>query len=199
MEIREWQAHQTERRRQAEAAASRQRRQRVNRRNQPRRSQQNPLKVWLDIKWAKHWRKQGLNQRGTTWSERWPAKPRRLYEGLKKPQATALFLLRTEAIGLNKWLAARRVPGVDKACPCGWHEQSVHHTVFRCPRYDRTAIGQRLRTENLAKALGDPDSAGQIAKWLIRQGVLQQFSVARDLEEEDRDDYHAVAGLSTWT
>ncbi len=40
----------------------------------------------------------------TTWTELWERRPPRLYDGLTKAQATALFLMRTEAIGLNKWL-----------------------------------------------------------------------------------------------
>ena len=196
-EMREWRAHQRQlrqqrpsRRRRGDEQGTRQARQ--------RRAQRSLLREWLDIKWAKHWKAQGRNKPGTTWSEAWQRRPGRLYDGLTKPQATALFLLRTEAIGLNKWLATRRVPGIDKSCPCGFREQSVYHVIFRCPRHDMIAIRQRLRAEDVATALGDPVSAGQVARWVIQQGILQQFSVARDLEQENRSEYQAVLGLSEW-
>jgi len=125
-------------------------------------------------------------------------KPRRLYDTLTKPQATALFLLRTEVIGLNKWLASRLVPGIDKGCPCGWRTQTAEHIVFFCPRYDRTTLAGRLRSESLPTTLGNPATAVHVAKWFIQQRVLQQFSVARDLEEEDRTGYSHVQELSRW-
>lgn len=61
-----------------------------------------------------------------TWRTPWTQDPRKLYAGLSKAESTALFLMRTEVIGLNAWLAAIQVPGVTPTCPpCGWQAQTV--------------------------------------------------------------------------
>ena len=112
-EIRGWIAHQAERR-QARRPATRRRNRaeavaRPNRRRSERQrtpqhdhTQWSPLEIWMDLTWAKHWRQQGANRRETTWQEPWAKRPQRLYKYLTKPQSTALFLLRTEVIGLNR-------------------------------------------------------------------------------------------------
>jgi hypothetical protein len=58
-----------------------------------------------------------------------------LYDGLLKHEATALFLLRTEVLGLNAWLASVGVPGIDKRCSCGWPAQTVRHILLFCPNH----------------------------------------------------------------
>ena len=54
-----------------------------------------------------------------TWLAPWTQDTRLLYDDLTKIEATALFLMRTEVIGLNAWLAAIQVPRVFLAYPCG--------------------------------------------------------------------------------
>jgi hypothetical protein len=61
--------------------------------------------------------------------------PSKLPKGLKKHQATALMLLRTEVIGLNAWLAEARVPNIIPRCPYGWYAQTVRHIVTACPSF----------------------------------------------------------------
>ena len=43
-----------------------------------------------------------------------------LYDGLIKAEATALFLLQTEIIGLNTWLLLVFVPDILPSCECRW-------------------------------------------------------------------------------
>jgi hypothetical protein len=152
----------------------------------------------MDLTWRKRWTAQGKGRRETTWREPWEKRPQRLYKHLTKAQSTALTLLRTEAIGLNRWLASRRVPGITKDCPCGWHEQTVEHVVLHCPRHDRWPLILRTRSERLQELLGDPTQAGEVARWFIQQGILQQFAVARDIENEDTSEYQPAVQLDQW-
>ena len=54
---------------------------------------------------------------------------------MPKHQVLVLFLLRTEVLGLNGWLALINVPGISKECGCGWEKQTVHHILMFCLLY----------------------------------------------------------------
>jgi hypothetical protein len=43
-----------------------------------------------------------------------------LYDSFTKAEATALFPVRTEVIGLRSWLASVGVPGILPQCNCQW-------------------------------------------------------------------------------
>jgi hypothetical protein len=105
---------------------------------------------WGTLAWRRRWEGAigALPRRrpATVWNTPWEQDPRKPYAGLSKAQSTALFLLRTEVIGLNAWLAAVQVPDVTPACPCGWPEQTVQHVVLHCPRYNRLDLIQRCGT-----------------------------------------------------
>jgi hypothetical protein len=121
-----------------------------------------------------------------TWTTPWEQDRSKLYAGLSKATATALFLMRTEVIGLNAWLASIRVPGVLPACECGWVAQTVRHVVLQCPRYERLRLIEQCGTERLDEILTRPASAAHAARWLIRLGIMEQFRVAREIEEEEK-------------
>jgi hypothetical protein len=58
------------------------------------------------------------------------------YTRLTKVKSTINTLLRTEHIGLNRYLHHRKVPGYPTlACPCGHNQQSTIHVVVFCPRH----------------------------------------------------------------
>ena len=42
-------------------------------------------------------------------------------------------LIRTGAIGLNDFLAARNVPNITPECECGWVRQTPKYIVVYCP------------------------------------------------------------------
>ena len=65
-----------------------------------------------------------------------------LYEGQSKAESTAAFLLRTEVLGLNAWLASIHVPQITPHCTCGWPTQTVRHVLLFCNH--RTARDQLL-------------------------------------------------------
>ena len=86
------------------------------------------LKCRLQNRWKDTWEREAIRPRlrpPATWLTPWKQDPRKLYAGLAKAEATALFLIRIEVIGLNTWLASARVPGVTPACQCGWAAQTV--------------------------------------------------------------------------
>ncbi|KAF1986130.1 hypothetical protein K402DRAFT_90583 [Aulographum hederae CBS 113979] len=51
--------------------------------------------------WKKRWQATAISSQGATWRTKWEQTPLALYEGLPKHAATALFLLRSEIIGLT--------------------------------------------------------------------------------------------------
>jgi len=64
------------------------------------------------------------------WKTPWGKPTILLYKGLIKAEAIALFLLRTEVIGLNAWLVSVGVLAVLLRCEYGWIRQTVHHVLF---------------------------------------------------------------------
>ena len=88
---------------------------------------------WADLEWKKRWQREARDREATTWRTPWEQSPLKLSSDLPKHQATALFLLRTEVIGLNAWLASIRVPNVTPQCECGWQAQTVRHVLPALP------------------------------------------------------------------
>ena len=85
-------------------------------RNAPQASDDQILRRLARNDWKARWEKKASQYRGphppTTWTAPWTQDCRKLYAGLSKAQATALFLMRTEVISFNAWLASVRVPDV---------------------------------------------------------------------------------------
>jgi hypothetical protein len=104
---------------------------------------------------------------------------------LTKAEATALFLIRTEVISLNAWLAAVRVPGVFPACPCGWHAQTVRHVLLYYIRHKRTDLLRKYGLERLEDILQQPLNIKHIARWLVRSRVIEQFKLAAEIVKKD--------------
>jgi hypothetical protein len=121
-----------------------------------------------------------------------------LYADLSKAEATALFLMRTEVIGLNAWLAAIQVPNITPACPCGWQAQTVRHILLQYPRHERLGLIQACGTESIDDILRHPASAKYAARWLVRAGVLDQFRVAAEIAMEDIKEYKAFPAAEKW-
>ena len=160
------------------------------------------IKRWGELTWQRRWEAavQRLPSRrpAAVWRTPWAQDPRRLYAGLSKAEATALFLMRTEVIGLNAWLAAIQVPEVTPACPCGWHAQTVRHILLHCPRYNRVDLLSACGTERLDDILMRPESAKHAARWLVRAGVLEQFRVAAEMAEEEIEGYRPFQTAEEW-
>jgi hypothetical protein len=133
-----------------------------------------------------------------TWLTPWKYDCRKLYTGLTKAEATALFLMRTEVIGLNAWLASIQVPGIQALCPCGQTAQTVRHVVLHCPRHNRQQLLERCGTERLDEILSRPASAAHAARWLIASGAMEQFKVTREIQQEKEELFAPFENSDEW-
>jgi reverse transcriptase-like protein len=157
------------------------------------------ISMWADLEWKRRWMRRGQHQRAATWHTPWTQQVLKLYEGLKKHEATMLFLLRTEVIGLNAWLASINVPGVLPRCPCGHGAQTVRHVLLQCPQLShlRPHLIAVARCEDLHRILSTPGSAQAAARMLIRSGLLAQFHLADEIDREG-DNRAPLPGLDYW-
>lgn len=160
------------------------------------------IERWRELAWQRRWedsiRKLPPRHSAIVWRTPWAQDPRMLYAGLSKAEATALFLMRTEVIGLNAWLAAVQVPGITPSRPCGWHAQTVRHVLMHCLRHERISLIQACGTERIDDILTRPTSVKQVAHWLICTGVMDQFRVAAEVAEEDIGKYKAFLAAEEW-
>ena len=173
------------------------------------------IKIWATKEWQKRWQARARTQTGdraenrlvrslagsqaaTTWHTPWNLEVMKLYEGLTKAEATALFLLRTEVVGLNAWLASVQVPDILPPCGCGWQTQTVWHVLLHCPLYERASLIREAQTESLPTLLSQPAGARAAAKWLIRNDILQQFHTAKAIGEEQTREFAPFPSLEEW-
>jgi hypothetical protein len=154
-----------------------------------------PIRAWLDAIWRKKWKEALTGKRPTAWRTPWSKQPLTLYDGLTKAEATALFLLRTEVIGLRAWLYWVGVPNILPRCPCAYPAETVHHVLLECERFPRDWLLQSARTEDKDKMLSQRKNAHAAAKWLVKSGALQQFKVAKKIDELDLSRRRALPRL----
>jgi hypothetical protein len=80
----------------------------------------------------------------------------------------AAFLLRTEVLGLNAWLASIHVPNTTPHCTCGWPTQLVRHVLlFYNHHIKRDQLFARAGTHNLTQMLSISRGLYIATKWLI--------------------------------
>jgi hypothetical protein len=124
----------------------------------------------------------------------------RAYDSLLKHEATVLFLLRTEIIGLNSWLYLVNVLAILLLrCVYGWHEQTVRHVIIYCPFYTSTKaeLFRRAGLIDFQTMLSTLKGVKAAARWLIARGTLPQFTLAKDIAQEDTSRYQQAQGLDT--
>ena len=143
--------------------------------------------------WQRRWeatlRKLRHRHRATAWQTPWKQEPHMLYAGLSKAETTALFLMKTEVLGLNACLASVGVPEVLPTCPCGWHAQTVRHVLLHCPNYDRVGLLRSCGTERLEEMLTRHECVKHVACWWIASEVMEQFRLAKEIGAEDITGY----------
>ena len=146
---------------------------------------------WADREWHNEWTSKAQNQTGSIWKGNWKDDRLKLYDEAPKHVATVLFLLRSEVIGLNAWLAGIGVPGIQASCTCGWPTQTVRHVLIHCPTYEqaRLELFARSQTQDLSGMLSSPASAQAAARWLVARKLLPQFLFAHEIEMEDRSGF----------
>ena len=109
-----------------------------------------------------------------------------IHKTLRKAESSLLTQIRTGRIGLNKFLHKRKVPDVTSPlCPCGKDEQDVRH-LLKCERY-KTEVADLKRqtgTTDLDELLQSVKGSKAVVRWLMRLGILKQYSLAvKELEE----------------
>ncbi len=132
--------------------------------------------------WRKRWHQE--RARKVSWPESVAALGQpdksslKLYGQLKKAESSALFQARTGRIGLRRFLASARVPGIESAeCLCGKGQETAEHILLHCDDRPRTwSRGAQFR-----KLVSEAASGGQVARQLIQSGRLGQFSLASRL------------------
>jgi hypothetical protein len=159
------------------------------------------LRIGLYQEWEQRWRHIASDKSATTWRAPWRPPATRTYDNLQKHEATALFLLRTEVIGLKSWLHSVGVPGILPRCACGWEAQTVRHIMIHCPQYiaTRAALFRQAGSTNLQMILSTPRGGKAAARWLIASGILPHFTLAREIAQEDTSRYQPPQELDTWS
>ena len=169
---------------------------------QYRKSKRAKVQEAFEERWKREWEKyqSTLTHRTTAQAEPWNKKVFKHHAKLTKVESTINTLLRTEHIGLNRYLHHRKVPGhPTPACPCGHDQQSTMHVVVFCPRHaaGRAEMYHRAGTSSYGELLAKPKAAKAVADWFMQTNLLPYLSLARELarakgggqevyQEEDR-------------
>ena len=107
----------------------------------------------------------------------------RLRAGLSKAQSSILTQVRTGKIGLAAFLCKRRVPDYPTpACSCGAPWETAKHVVMECPRLHqaRRSLFVEASTTDYQVMLSRPRPAAALTAWILRHGILPQFSWAQE-------------------
>ena len=151
------------------------------------------IRTALEEEWRLRWiEKRAAARTAVAWRNAWGSQPLRLYRGLRKAESTALFLMRTEVIGLKDWLTRVGVPNVIPRCDCGYPAQTVRHVLLQCPLHNREDMLREARTQELDELLSREKSARAAARWFVRSGILEQFRVANQIAGDNRSEYQAL-------
>ena len=107
------------------------------------------------------------------------------HKGLTKAQSNLLTQARTGHIGLNAYLAQRRVPGVSPACRCGAEAETFDHIILECPQTDRTKLPTEApqTAAELMTALKGTQAARPLLRWFIQLGRLPEYRLAAERDE----------------
>jgi len=158
--------------------------------NQPTREPGNRyLHQIMAEQWKQRWKQEAgkPHRKAATWTEGWDNQPLQLYDAVPKHVATAIFLLRSQVLGLKGWLADIGVPGVTPNCTCGAPRQTLQHVLAFCRDQieARNKLIRRAGSTDLLELLKHKDTAPIAGRWLIDTGLLDQFRVADEVENTD--------------
>ena len=122
--------------------------------------------------------------------------PKDLHKGLSRAKSSILTQLRTQAIGLNDFLATRNVPNVTPECECGWVRQTPKHIVVHCPYLrGREQMWTKAATLDYNVALQTKQGAEAVTSWLLSRCNrlrLPQFRVAKELAGKQQETRHPL-------
>ena len=119
--------------------------------------------------WKRRWQRERAS--GTSWPESVAALEEpststlKLYSQLKKAESSVLFQARTGRIGLRRFLALVRVPGIDSEdCLCGKGKETAEHLLLHC---DNRPTATWSRGAQFQKLVSEPESEALVARQLI--------------------------------
>ena len=107
----------------------------------------------------------------------------RLCDSLSKAQSSILTQVRTGKIRLVAFLCERWVPGFPTpACSCGVQWETAKYVVVDCPWLQRVrpSLYTAAATTDYQAMAARPCPAAAITAWILRHGVLPQFSWAQE-------------------
>jgi hypothetical protein len=118
-----------------------------------------------------------------------------LHRSLAKTKSSLVIQMRTEKIGLQAFLKARGVPGIEAGrYPCRGGLQTVRHILLECPTWNYLreeflleGSGQLGRTADLRVWLGKAERAKRAANFIMATGLLRQ---GREEQQEARNSVH---------
>ena len=107
----------------------------------------------------------------------------KIHTQLKKAESALTTQIRTGKIGLADFLYKRRVPSVTSpACSCGWHRQTPKHVIMFCRLIDnREQMFRAAGTSDYQQLTKSSKTLKILTAWLIKTGLLNQFSLASTL------------------
>ena len=103
----------------------------------------------------------------------------KIHIGISKATSSLITQIRTEKIGLNAFLAERRVPNRTPRCSCGNTRQTAKHILIYCSNFEesRENLYRAAGTRDYSKMLATPRGAKAAANWLQKTNLLPQFSL----------------------
>ena len=142
------------------------------------------VKSHLRDKWKAQWdtyrRQTGDSQTLVVQGDIGPSRLK-MYKGLEKAVSSLTIQIRSEKIGLKDFLSRRRVPGIESgACHCGGPRQTARHIFIFCPLQNRDEL-QAQGPLDYSYYTQTNKGLKIAATWLMKRGLLAQFSVAVDL------------------
>lgn len=149
---------------------------------------------WLQEQWERKWdqerkrreQAQPRQEKPAAWTTPRGGAGLSLHMGWTRPQSTMATLIRTEHIGLRAYLTRRRVTGVTPECSSGYRAQTVKHILILCheKQQGRERMIREAGTSNWKDLVNTRRGLKAAARWMIHEAVLDQFSLARDEEQE---------------
>jgi Reverse transcriptase (RNA-dependent DNA polymerase) len=154
------------------------------------------MSAWQKSKWKEQWLLASRGKQAPAWQTPWDTQVPKLHASLNRAQSTMATLLRTEAIGLNDFLHRVGVPNIEARCTCGWERQTPKHVVMSCPDLiGRDRMLAAAGTMDYTTLLNTEKGLKAVTSWLLRQGILPQFRVAKEMSEEDRSGWRPLTPL----
>ena len=99
----------------------------------------------------------------------------RIHKGLCKAASALIVQMRTEKIGLKKFLHSRKVPGFDSPeCPRRRRMQSAKHLLVECLLHTRKR-NMIWEEDRWGEMLTDPKFARKAAQFMKSLGLIDQF------------------------